>query len=153
MNLSKATLLITETAQKMDDMCKETVFDEFGIIAVDKGNHFLCWYHGVRRQNYIKMFKSETALLKRESRSRLINRYEIGDYEFVHDGTGSQAETFLVIGEHIYLLCTNTRKSMDEVSANPLWLGAQTAFVELSEKFVLDPVQVQNIHEMEKIDV
>lgn len=127
----------------MDSVCKQTVFDEFGIVQLIEKRHYLRWYEGKRRQDYIRMFKDETALLKKESISRFVNRYDIGDYEFAHDGVGPQAEAFLVIGDNLFLLCTNTHRSMSEVAANPLWLKAQAAFVEISERFRFDPLQIE----------
>jgi hypothetical protein len=142
MKLPEATALIRETAGSMETLCEQPVFDEFGIVQRDGGKHFLCWYQGRRRAQYIRDFKHETALLRRESLSRFFNRYEIGDFEFVPDGAGTQAEGFLVVGDELYLLCTNTVQPMSEITSNPLWLKAQSAFVEMSERFASDPLEI-----------
>jgi hypothetical protein len=46
----------------------------------------------------------------------------------------------MVLGKEIYLICNNTVQSMDAITKDPLWLGAQVPFVELSDKFRADPV-------------
>ena len=142
MNLSEAAQLIRSTARRMDAVCGETVFDEFGIVERAGERHNLCWYSGARRQEYIQAFGRDTALLREESLSRFSNRYEIGDFEFAQDGSGPQSEAFVVVGDELYLLCTNTLKSMAEIAANPRWLEAQSAFVEMSERFRSNPLRV-----------
>jgi hypothetical protein len=46
----------------------------------------------------------------------------------------------MVLGEGIYLICNNTVQSMDGIAKDPLWLGAQVPFVELSDKLRDDPL-------------
>jgi hypothetical protein len=46
----------------------------------------------------------------------------------------------MVVGRGIYLICNNTVQSMDSITKDPLWLGAQVPFVELSEKFRANPL-------------
>lgn len=142
MKLSEATTLILETAKRMDEIYQRPVFDEFSIIHVERQRHYLCWYRGEARQGYIRDFKQNTALLKKESRSRFTNHYETGAYEFVPDGHGPQAESFVVIGPDLYLILTNTRHTMADISSSPLWLKAQEEFVELCERFRCDPAVV-----------
>lgn len=142
MKLPDATNLIRQTARRMDAACGQAVFDEFGIVQLVDERHYLCWYQGKRRQDYIRKFGEETALLKTESLSRFVNRYEIGDFEFVPDGAGTQAEGFLVIGDNLFLICTNTTRSMSEIASDPCWLTAQEAFLAMSERFARDPLDI-----------
>jgi len=144
MNLSEAAQLIRSTARRMDAACRETVFDEFGIVERAGDRHSLCWYSGSRRQAYIRAFGNETEMLRQESLSRYFNRYEIGDFEFVQDGSGPQTEAFVVVGDELYLLCTNTLKSMSEIANNPRWIEAQAAFIEMSERFQNDPLEINS---------
>jgi len=55
---------------------------------------------------------------------------------------GTGFESFLVLGKGIFLICNNTFQSMDGITQDPLWLGAQVPFVELSDKIRGDPVEV-----------
>jgi hypothetical protein len=142
MKLIEAAALIMESAKRMDEAYQQTVFDEFAIVHLDEAKHHLCWYLGESRTSYIRDFKQNTFLLKKESLSRFTNHYETGAYEFVVDGTGPQAESFLVIGPDLYLILTNTRHTMADIAASPLWLKAQEEFVELCERFRCDPVVV-----------
>lgn len=151
MLLNDAIELVKSTSVAMDSICSQPVFDEFSIVQLKAEKLYLCWYHGQRRDEHIRMFKQDTALLKKESRSRYVNRYDVGDYEFVLDGSGTQSESFLVVGENLFLICSNTRKSMADISANPLWLKAQTAFIEMSEKFRFDPLVVAEANAMDEI--
>lgn len=151
MKLRQATNLILESVTKMNAIFKEPVFDEFSIVQFVDDTHYLCWYKGNRRQEYIRKFKEDTARLKKASRSRLTNNYEIGDYEFVSDATGFEAESFLVIGEMLFLILTNTRYSMLEIEQNPLWLKAQVPFVEMADRFATDPLVLSQDDFKEKI--
>lgn len=126
----------------MDELCSATVFDELVIVEVVGEATYLRWYHGPRREDCIANFRGDTALLRKESHSRFSNHYEVGGYEFVPDGAGTQAEAFLTVGEHLYLIFNNTALSMAEIAANPLWLRAQAAFAELAESFQSDPLVI-----------
>jgi hypothetical protein len=46
----------------------------------------------------------------------------------------------MVLGEGVFLICNNTVQSMDAITKDPLWIGAQVPFVELSDKFRANPV-------------
>lgn len=142
MNLSQAIPLITRAMSRMDELCEQQVFDEWSIVEVLGEETRLRWYKGDRRQQYIRDFRKDTALLRRESLSRFTNQYDVGGYEFAGDGIGTQAESFVVIGEHLYLILTNTTHGMAEIAANPLWLRAQAAFAELAERFQSDPLSI-----------
>jgi hypothetical protein len=142
MKLPEATSLIMESTAQMNMIDQHVVFDELAIVHAIDEKLYLCWYRGTRGQEYILNFKKDTALLKKESLSRFSNHYETGAYEFVVDATGSQAESFLVIGENLYLILTNTQRTMAEIASSPLWLKAQTVFVEMCERFRCDPAIV-----------
>ena len=80
-------------------------------------------------------------------RSELLDsKYSIGDFEFARHGVGTGFEAFVVLGEGIYLICNNTRASMDEITRDPKWLNAQVPFAELSEAVRLDPLAVSGDH-------
>ena len=76
-------------------------------------------------------------------REGLLNKdYNVGDFEFERHALGPAFESFMVAGQGVYLICNNTVQSMDAITKDPLWLGAQVPFVDLSEKFRADPLQV-----------
>jgi hypothetical protein len=66
--------------------------------------------------------------------------YSVGDFEFARQAIGPAFESFMVVGNGVYLICNNTVQSMDGITRDPLWLGAQVPFVELSDKFRADPL-------------
>ena len=57
----------------------------------------------------------------------------------------------MVVGDNLFLLCTNTAKSMAEIAADPLWLDAQAEFVEMSERFGADPLAKDSLGGKEEI--
>jgi hypothetical protein len=48
----------------------------------------------------------------------------------------------MVLGSGVFLICNNTRSTMEEIAANPRWLSAQVPFVELSDRIREDPLHV-----------
>jgi hypothetical protein len=71
---------------------------------------------------------------------RVGGKYGPGDFEFARHGIGTGFESFLVLGPGVYLICNNTRQSMDSITKNPRWLGAQVPFAELADKVRAHPV-------------
>ena len=53
---------------------------------------------------------------------------------------GFHTEALVKLGANSYLVCNNTAKSMAEIRTDSRWLKAQAAFVDLSEKFRVDPL-------------
>ena len=142
MTLQEAIKLVrlADVAMKRD--YTRAVFDEYAIVGNVGQRANLFWYEGPRKSEFVTKFDKETAALRAESRSRLTNRYEIGDFEFTPDGVGSQSEAFLVVGAGLFLICGNTRLSMAEIAKDRLWLAAQKHFVALSDRFRLDPLVI-----------
>ncbi len=139
MKIDQATRLINTYAAQMNARYKKTVFDEWAIISLAAEKGRLLAYTGPRRSDFQKNFRADagplsTALLKAEG--------DAGDFEFSHEGVGTGFESYVVLGKGVFLICNNTVQSMDAISRDPLWLSAQVPFVELSEKFRLDPVEV-----------
>ena len=67
-------------------------------------------------------------------------QFGVGDFEFARHASGTRFDAFLVMGRGFYLICNNTRASMDAITKDPRWLVAQVPFVELSDKFRSNPV-------------
>ena len=139
MILDQSTKLIQSCAEQMNARYKKVVFDEWAIISLaDRKGHLLA-YIGPRREGFQKNFLTDVGTLREGLKNE---DYSVGDFEFERHGVGSAFESFMVIGKGIYLICNNTVQSMDAITKDPLWLGAQVPFVELSEKFRADPLDL-----------
>ena len=68
--------------------------------------------------------------------------YGPGDFEFARHGTGTGFESFMVLGQGLYLICNNTSESMDSIAKNPRWLGAQVPFAEFADHIRANPLVV-----------
>jgi len=139
MRLDQATELIKTCAEQMNARYKKVVFDEWAVISLADHKGRVLAYIGPRKAGFQKNFLTDVGAL----REGLLNEeYSVGDFEFARHGVGSAFESFMVVGKGIYLICNNTVQSMDGITKDPLWLGAQVPFVELSDKFRADPVNV-----------
>jgi hypothetical protein len=137
MKLDQATELIKLCAAQMDARYGQVVFDEWAIISLAARKGRVMAYIGPRKEGFQKNFRTDLGAL----REGLLNpKYSVGDFEFARHGVGPAFEAFLVVGRGVYLICNNTVQSMDSITKDPLWLGAQVSFVELSEKFLDDPL-------------
>ena len=139
MTLEQANKLVNSCAEKMQAQYGKVVFNEWAIISLaEKKGHILA-YVGPRREGFAKNFLEDAGSL----RSGLLTaEHEVGDYEFARHGVGTGFEAFMVLGKRIYLICNNTAESMDSLTKDPKWLGAQVPFVELSDKFRADALSV-----------
>jgi hypothetical protein len=137
MTLDQAKEQITVCARRMDAEYKRTVFDEWAIISMDHQKGRLLAYIGPRKAGFQQNFMSDAGALRA---SLLGGKMNVGDFEFARHGVGTGFESFLVLGEGLFLICNNTVQSMDSITKDPLWLAAQVPFVELSDKFREDPL-------------
>ncbi len=94
-------------------------------------------YIGPRKDGFQKNFLNDAGSLRA---GLLTKQYDPGDFEFSRHEVGTGFESFMVLGKGMYLICNNTVQSMDAITKDPLWLGAQVPFVELSDKLRSDPV-------------
>jgi hypothetical protein len=139
MTLEQATKLIKSCAGQMDARYKNVVFDEWAVISLAARKGRVLAYIGPRREGFQKNFHTDVGAL----REGLANEeYTAGDFEFARHGVGPAFESFMAVGPGIYLICNNTVQSMDGITQDPLWLGAQVPFVELSDKFRADPLEL-----------
>jgi hypothetical protein len=117
------------------------VFDEWAVISMrDKGGR-LSAYSGPRKEDFQKSFATDFGALREGLASRPLG---VGDFEFARHGSGTRFDAFLVLGDGHYLICNNTRSSMDLITKEPRWLGAQVPFVELSDKIRVNPVAMKS---------
>jgi hypothetical protein len=139
MTLEQSTELIKLCAEQMNARYKQTVFDEWAIVSLADNKGRLLAYIGPRKKGFQKNFLTDVGALRE---GLLSKDYSVGDFEFARHGVGPAFEAFMVLGKGIYLICNNTVQSMDGITKDPLWLGAQVPFVELSEKFRAEPLEM-----------
>jgi hypothetical protein len=139
MNLEQASQRILKCAELMDKAYKQVVFDEWAIVSFMERTGKILSYIGPRRDDFQKNFAADIKGLRVEL---LDNTHGVGDFEFARHGVGTGVEAFMIIGMGLYLICNNTTKSMDDITKDPLWLGAQVPFVELSDEFRSDRVML-----------
>jgi len=143
MTLEEATKQIRLCGQKMNDLYGRVVFDEWVVISLAHHKARIRFYFGPRNDVFLKNFATDLGGLRA---ALLDSTYNIGDFEFARHGTGTGFEAFVVLGEGLYLICNNTKASMQDIARDPKWLNAQVPFAELSEAVRLDPLLVSGDH-------
>jgi len=139
MTLEEITGLIKKCATEMDALYGKSVFDEWAVLSLAENKARVLAYIGPRNDDFLKNFAKDLGALRAEL---LTDKYGVGDFEFARHGTGTGFESFMVLGRALYLICNNTRESMDTIAKNPRWLAAQVPFAELSEKIRPNPLAV-----------
>ena len=137
MTLDEANSLIRVTVDQMNARYTKTVFDEWAVVLLDDQPGRIFSYNGPRKEDFQKNFASDLAALHEELTSR---EFGVGDFEFARHAGGTHFDAFLVLGRGLYLLCNNTRQSMDAITKDSRWLAAQIPFVGLSDKIRANPV-------------
>lgn len=139
MTLEQAKKLVQTCAAQMHAAYQKAVFDEWAIVELAEGKGRMLAYIGPRKEGFKENFASDLKALRESLVSR---EHVIGDFDFARDGVGTCFESFMVIGEAVYLICNNTVQHMDSIAKDPLWLSAQVPFVELSDRFRADPLSL-----------
>jgi len=126
-------------AGQMNTLYGGTVFDEWVVVSLERNRARILHYAGPRNDEFLKNFVADLGPL----RTALLDaKYGVGDFEFARHGVGTGIEAFLVLGAGLYLICNNTRESMDGIAKNPRWLNAQVPFVELAEAVRANPLGI-----------
>ena len=141
MTIGEATGLIKGCAEQMNARYEKTVFDEWAIISLADQKGQVLAYIGPRKEGFQSNFLTDAGPLRS---GLMANQYNVGDFEFARHGIGTGFESFMVVGKGLYLICNNTVQSMDGITKDPRWLGAQVPFVELSDKFRADPITLKS---------
>jgi len=139
MTLDEIKNFIKVCASQMDSRYGKTVFDEWAVVSLAENKARVLAYVGPRNDDFLKNFVNDLGSLRAEL---LGAHYGAGDFAFARHGTGTGFEVFLVLGQGIYLICNNTRESMDAIARNPRWLDAQVPFAELSDKVRANPLLI-----------
>ena len=121
MTLDQAKKLITACARQMDSQYQKVVFDEWAIISLADQKGRLLSYIGPRKAGFQQNFLADAGALRV---SLLGGQTNIGDFEFARHGIGTGFEAFVVLGEGLYLICNNTKASMQDIARDPKWLNA-----------------------------
>jgi hypothetical protein len=139
MTLDEVKNLIKVCAAQMDAHYGKTVFDEWAVISLAENKARVLAYVGPRNDDFLKNFANDLGSLRAEL---LDTNYGVGDFAFARHGTGTRFEAFMVLGSAIYLICNNTRETMDAIAKDPKWLNAQVPFAELGDKMRMNPLLV-----------
>jgi hypothetical protein len=130
---------IKACAEQMNARYGGVVFDEWAVVSLAENKARVLAYTGPRNDDFLKNFARDLGPLRT---GLLGGKYSAGDFEFARHGVGTAIEAFLVLGNGLYLICNNTRDSMDGIAKNPRWLGAQVPFAELADKVRANPLVV-----------
>ena len=139
MNLEEANKHIKACAEQMNSRYGSVVFDEWAVISLRHHQASILSYAGPRNDAFLQNFAKDLGGLRA---SLLESKYAVGDFEFARHGTGTGFESFMVLGQGLYLICNHTTRTMTEISAEPKWLNAQIPFAELGNKFQSDPLNL-----------
>ena len=139
MTLDEIREKIKGGAEQMNSCYGSVVFDEWAVVSLEQNRARVLHYTGPRNDEFLKNFVADLGTL----RAALLDaKYGAGDFEFSRHGVGTGIEAFLVLGPGLYLICNNTRESMDGITKNPRWLNAQVPFVELAEAIRSNPLGI-----------
>lgn len=121
----------------MNDRYGQAVFDEWAVVSLIQQKARILAYAGPRNDAFLKHFADDLGALRAEL---LDSKYAVGDFEFSRHGVGTGFEAFMVLGDGLYLICNNTKASMNDITKDPRWLNAQVPFAEFSEKIRANPL-------------
>jgi hypothetical protein len=139
MTLDEAKARIKACAAQMDASYGKTVFDELVVVSLAENRARVLAYVGPRNDDFLKNFANDLGSL----RSELLDPdYGVGDFAFARHCTGTRFEAFMVLAPAMYLICNNTKDSMDTIARDPKWLNAQVPFAELGDQLRMSPVQM-----------
>jgi len=139
MTLDEMVGQIKSCAEQMNARYGGVVFDEWAVVSLERNKARILYYTGPRNDEFLNNFVNDLGSL----RSALLDaKYGPGDFEFSRHGTGTRIEAFVVLGDGLHLICNHTRGTMEDITKNPRWLGAQVPFVEFAEKVRANPLGI-----------
>ncbi len=122
---------IRDCAQQMDSQYGATVFDEWVVVSLQPPQPRILNYFGPRNYEFRQNFSRDLGSLRAALFS---SQHQPGDFEFARHAAGTCYEGFMALGDGAFLICNNTRFTMEDIARNPRWLSAQVPFADLSEK-------------------
>jgi len=117
MTLDEIREKIKGCAEEMNSRYGGVVFDEWVVVSLERNRARILHYAGPRNDEFLKNFVTDLGALRT---ALLDGKYGAGDFEFARHGIGTSHEAFLVLGPGLYLICNNTRESMDHRQKHPL---------------------------------
>ena len=138
MNLAAAAKHLKACRERMDTLYLKPVFDEWVVVRFIDRKADVLSYVGPRSDKFTNQLHRDSAPLFAEMSGK---HYEVGDFEFVDGAGGSRFDACVRLGETTYLLCNNTYGSMAELRQDPRWREAQKPFVDMTERFRMDPFE------------
>ena len=139
MTLDDLAAKIKTSALQMNQRYGGIVFDEWAVVSLAENKARVLFYTGPRNDEFLQNFVTDLGPLRAELHNE---KYGDGDFEFSRQGVGTRIEAFMVLGGGHYLICNNTRESMETIAKNPRWLEAQVPFVELAEAVRSSPLLI-----------
>lgn len=137
MTLEEANKQVLVCAKQMNERYGQVVFDEWALVSIAQQKARILFYTGPRNDDFLKTFVDDLGTLRTEL---LNSKYSVGDFEFARNASGTFFEAFIVFGKGVYLICNNTRASMNDIAKDPRWLNAQIPFAELADKIRSNPL-------------
>ena len=137
MNLDEIINRIAACIGQMDALYGGVVFDEWAVVSLVHNKTRIVKYTGPRNDDFLKNFAKDFGALRKELHD---SNYGCGDFAFARHGVGTSFEAFMVLGGGFFLICNNTRETMDSIAKNPRWISAQVPFAELGDKVRSDPL-------------
>jgi len=137
MTLEEFIPQVKACSKRMNEHYGRPVFDEWAVVSLVHHQARVLAYLGARNDDFLKNFANDLGTLRMEL---LNDKYQVGDFEFARQGEGTKFEAFMVVGPGIYLICSNTQTTMNEIAKDPRWLTAQVPFAELSDKIRSNPL-------------
>lgn len=140
MNLTDARVLVQAAIERMRLAYGAVVFDEWALLATTAKHGGVLAYGGPRLESFRQCFATDVELLRSAAAGQSL---AVGDFLFALEAAGTRYDALLRVGAGSFLVCNHTQKTMMEIRAEPTWLRAQTAFVELAEDFRTDPLEAE----------
>ena len=141
MILQTAISRVLTSFSKLNAAYGRTVFNEWAIVNLAGSELTLHHYEGPNRLKFAAEFADNTMALRKE----LIEEQTAlgGEFSFTWEGQGAHMDAYICLGPDVYLFCNHTAKSMGEITQDPAWLDAQGVFLNLSQVFAVDPLDLE----------
>ncbi len=140
MNLEAAISRIRKSFGKLNAAYGRPVFDELAIVGLEGNGLKLHFYSGPREAEFLDDFADDSVSLRKELTSDQTSLG--GEFSFTREGEGAGMDAYICLGPEVYLFCNNTEKSMVGITQDPAWLDAQGEFLNTSQFFAVDPLEL-----------
>jgi hypothetical protein len=138
MNLADARSATTAAFARMNVAYGEPVFNEWVLVSLRAEGSAILAYDGPRPEKFKQQFTLDLASLLKEIATQKLG---VGDFAFASDAAGTHYDACMRVGVSTYLFANHLTRTMTGIRANPMWLHAQKAWAELSQKFLAEPLE------------